>query len=84
MIDFSTLVQGLLACASLPFMWVPEHRCLVLMAEPLWHHVGPKSISLTIDVDTSKDRRAPLLAVTGLAVRTTLPVPFHVVVDARR
>lgn len=40
--------------------------------------------TLTIDVDTSKDRRAPLLAVTGLAVRTTLPVPFHVVVDARR
>ena len=40
--------------------------------------------TLTIDVDTSKDRRAPLLAVTGIAVRTTLPVAFHVTVDAKR
>jgi immune inhibitor A len=38
---------------------------------------------LALDVDTSKDRRAPLLAVTGLAVRTTQPVPFEITVDKR-
>ena len=39
--------------------------------------------SAVIDVDTSADRKAPLLAVTGLAVRTTQPVPFEVAVDKR-
>lgn len=39
---------------------------------------------LKLDVDTSGDRRPPLLAVTGLAVRTTLPVPFQVAVEAKR
>lgn len=39
--------------------------------------------TVQIDVDTSGDRRAPLLAVTGLAVRTTQPVPFEVAVDRR-
>ncbi|HEV8534211.1 MAG TPA: hypothetical protein VGR87_00605 [Candidatus Limnocylindria bacterium] len=33
---------------------------------------------VTIDLDTSGDRRPPLLAVTGFAVRTTLPVAFTV------
>lgn len=40
--------------------------------------------TLSIAADTSRDRRPPLLAVTGLAVRTTLPVPFHVAVEAKR
>jgi immune inhibitor A len=40
--------------------------------------------TLQLDVDTSSDRRAPLLAVTGLAVRTTQPSPFEVSVEARR
>ncbi len=40
--------------------------------------------SLKIDVDTSGDRRPPLVAVTGLAVRTTLPVPFQLAVEAKR
>ncbi len=42
-----------------------------------------ESGTLQLDVDTSGDRRAPLLAVTGLAVRTTQPVPFEVTVDKR-
>jgi hypothetical protein len=39
--------------------------------------------TLDIDVDTSTDRRAPLLAVTGFAVRTTEIVPFSVSVERR-
>lgn len=39
--------------------------------------------TLQLDVDTSNDRRAPLLAVTGIAVRTTQPLPFDVAVDKR-
>ena len=39
--------------------------------------------TLQLDVDTSGDRRPPLLAVTGLAVRTTQPLPFEVTVDRR-
>lgn len=34
--------------------------------------------------DTTGDRRAPLLAVTGIAVRTTQPVPFEVTVEAKK
>jgi len=39
--------------------------------------------TLDLDVDTSSDRRAPLLAVTGFAVRTTQTVPFSVTVERR-
>jgi immune inhibitor A len=39
--------------------------------------------TLDMDVDTSTDRRPPLLAVTGFAVRTTQPVPFTVAVERR-
>ena len=39
--------------------------------------------TLSIDVDTTNDRRAPLLAVTGIAVRTTEPINFQVSVDKR-
>ena len=39
--------------------------------------------TVDIDVDTSTDRRPPLLAVTGFAVRTTQPVPFSVSVERR-
>jgi immune inhibitor A len=39
--------------------------------------------TLELDVDTSGDRRPPLLAVTGFAVRTTQPVPFAVTVERR-
>ncbi len=39
--------------------------------------------TLDLDVDTSGDRRPPLLAVTGFAVRTTQPVPFSVSVERR-
>ena len=39
--------------------------------------------TLDLDVDTSGDRRAPLLAVTGFAVRTTEIVPFSVSVERR-
>ena len=39
--------------------------------------------SVVFDVDTSSDRKAPLLAVTGVAVRTTQPVPFEVAVEKR-
>jgi immune inhibitor A len=39
--------------------------------------------TLDLDVDTSADRRPPLLAVTGFAVRTTQPVPFSVSVERR-
>lgn len=40
--------------------------------------------TLQLDVDTSGDRRAPLLAVTGLAVRTTQPAAFEVAVGPKR
>ena len=39
--------------------------------------------TLDLDVDTSADRRPPLLAVTGFAVRTTQSVPFSVSVERR-
>jgi hypothetical protein len=39
--------------------------------------------ALTLDLDTSGDRRPALLAVTGFAVRTTLPASFSVSVEAR-
>ena len=39
--------------------------------------------TLQLDVDTTNDRKAPLLAVTGFAVRTTQPVPFEISVDKR-
>lgn len=39
--------------------------------------------TLQLDVDTTNDRRAPILAVTGLAVRTTQPLPFEVAVDKK-
>jgi immune inhibitor A len=39
--------------------------------------------TLQLDVDTTGDRRAPLLAVTGIAVRTVQPVAFEVAVDKR-
>jgi immune inhibitor A len=39
--------------------------------------------TLDLEVDTSADRRPPLLAVTGFAVRTTQPVPFSVSVERR-
>jgi immune inhibitor A len=38
---------------------------------------------LALDLDTSGDRRPPLLAVTGLAVRTTQSAPFTLFVDPR-
>ena len=39
---------------------------------------------LTLDIDTSADRRAPLLAVTGFAVRTTQPTNFTLSAEARQ
>ena len=39
--------------------------------------------TLQIAVDTTNDRRAPYLAVTGIAVRTTQPLPFEVAVDRK-
>ena len=38
---------------------------------------------LTLDLDTTGDRRAPLLAVTGFAVRTTQPTPFTLTAESR-
>ena len=39
--------------------------------------------TLTLDVDTTGDQRPPLLAVTGLAVRTTERATFEVAADRR-
>ncbi|HEV8229378.1 MAG TPA: hypothetical protein VGQ86_05415 [Candidatus Limnocylindria bacterium] len=39
--------------------------------------------TLDLVVDTSSDRRPPLLAVSGFAVRTTQPVPFSVTLERR-
>ena len=39
--------------------------------------------TVSIDVDTTNDRRPAYLAVTGLAVRTTEPINFQVSVDKR-
>ncbi len=44
---------------------------------------GADAGSLAIEADTSQDRRPPLLAVTGIAVRTTQPAAFDVSVDKR-
>ena len=38
---------------------------------------------LTLEIDSTADRRPPLLAVTGLAVRTTQPAAFTVSAEAR-
>jgi len=38
---------------------------------------------LTFEVDSTGDRRPPLLAVTGFSVRTTQPVAFTVSAEAR-
>ena len=40
--------------------------------------------TLELDVDGSKDRKAPILAVTGIAPRTTQPVAFTVSVSAKQ
>lgn len=40
--------------------------------------------TLQLDVDTTGDRRPPLLAVTGIAVRTTQSARFEVSVEPRR
>ena len=40
--------------------------------------------TLQLDVDTSGDRRPPLLAVTGIAVRTTQSARFEVSVEPKR
>ncbi len=40
--------------------------------------------ALELDLDASGDRRAPLLAVTGLAPRTTQSASFEVVAEAKR
>jgi hypothetical protein len=39
---------------------------------------------LELDVDASKDRKAPILAVTGIAPRSTQPIAFTVSVAARQ
>lgn len=57
--DLSKSPMGLLGCASLPFVWIPEHRCLVMMTEPLWEMVGPLSNSFMIDVDTGAVTEGP-------------------------
>jgi bacillopeptidase F (M6 metalloprotease family) len=40
--------------------------------------------TLELDVDGSKDRKAPILAVTGIAPRTTQPIAFTVSVSAKQ
>ncbi|GAC1491912.1 MAG: immune inhibitor A [Candidatus Limnocylindrales bacterium] len=40
--------------------------------------------ALELDLDASADRRAPLIAVTGLAPRTTQTAPFELIADAKR
>ncbi len=40
--------------------------------------------SFELDLDSSTDRRAPLLAVTGFAPRTTQPAAFAVALEAKR
>lgn len=57
--DMSTVAQGLTACASSPFMWVPEHRSLVLLCEPVKHQVGPQTNSYTIDADSGTVSEGP-------------------------
>lgn len=57
--DFSTVSQGLTGCASMPFIWVPEHRTLVLLSEPVKHMVGPQTNSYTIDVDSGGVSEGP-------------------------
>ena len=39
--------------------------------------------TLQLDANTSGDRKPPLLAVTGIAVRTTQPVPFEIAVEKK-
>jgi hypothetical protein len=57
--DMTTVSQGLTGCASSPFVWIPEHRVLVLMTEPVKHMVGPQTNSYTIDVDRKAISEGP-------------------------
>lgn len=59
MTDSTSYPQGTLSQASSPFMWIPEHRSLVLMTEPLQQMVGPQSYSVTINVDTGALTEGP-------------------------
>lgn len=59
MADFSMAPLGLQGCSEMPFMWVPEHRSLVLLAEPQWQQIGPLQASFTINVDTGVVTEGP-------------------------
>ena len=55
--DLTVASMGL--TASIPVAWVPEHRSIVVMWEPLWHQIGPDSASFTINVDTGAVSQGP-------------------------
>ena len=55
--DLSQAALGLTAMT--PMAWIPEHRSVVVFWEPLWHHVGPWSASMTINVDTGAISSGP-------------------------
>lgn len=57
--NLATSPMGLLACASMPFVWIEQHRKIVMMVEPLWEEVGPLSNSFTIDVDSGAVTEGP-------------------------
>src|SRR3989441_5494713 len=50
---------------------------------PMVERLAVDNGQLTLDLDTTGDRRTPLLAVTGFAVRTTQPTNFTVSAEAR-
>jgi hypothetical protein len=56
-VSLATAAMGL--AASIAGAWIPEHRSLVILWEPLFHQVGPYSARLTVDVDTGAITEGP-------------------------
>jgi hypothetical protein len=56
-VDLSKAAMGLVAMPG--FAWCAELRSVVLLWEPLWHHCGPWSSSLTVNVDSGAISAGP-------------------------
>jgi hypothetical protein len=56
-VDLSHAAMGLVAMT--PMAWIPEHRSVVVFWEPLFHHVGPWTASMTVNIDTGTISAGP-------------------------
>jgi hypothetical protein len=57
--DIAQQFGGLTNVTISPFVWIPEHRCIVWMQEPGEENVGPWTLSMQIDVDTGVVTEGP-------------------------